>query len=212
MQTTHFLIHRPFVATTFAHLLKPIDTTILAVQPERKWRQLIRLTSITFVAVRAVAKDTVLISNIAEPMNLFISRKEAQRNAVHGCVTPAFVEEIARSIKIVEVVSICLRAPEIQVADFEIAPEMAGAITIGGFCVAGTRDRIREPVERVFIRAEGVAGMFFEEGRCYRPEGGYRFGVIVDIYSETVGFVMFGHELENVVLNVAEIPVVQQNG
>lgn len=113
MQSTHFLIHRPFVATAFTHLLEPVDTTILAIQPVRKWCQLIRLTSVTFITIRAVAKDTVLISNIAEPMDLLISRKKTQRNAVHRCVTPAFVEEIARLIEIVEVVSVCLRAPEI---------------------------------------------------------------------------------------------------
>lgn len=87
---------------------------------------------------------------------------------------------------------------------------MACAVAIGSLCVVGTRNGIREPVVGVFIRAEGVAGMFFEEGRCCRPERGYGFGVIVDIYSETIGLVMLGHELENVVLNVAEIPVVQQ--
>lgn len=100
----------------------------------------------TFIAVRAIAKDTVLISNIAEPMYLLIRHKEAQRNTVYGSVTPAFVEEIARLIKIVKVVPICLRAPEIQVADLEIAPEMACAVAMGGFCMVGTQDGIREPV------------------------------------------------------------------
>lgn len=212
MQTTHFLINRPFVAAAFAHLLEPIDTTILAVQPVRQWSQLIRLTPMAFIAIRAIAKDTVLVSNIAEPMNLLISRKEAQRNTVHGCVTPSFVEEIARLIEIVKVVPICLRAPKVQVADFEIAPEMTCAVAMGGLCVVGTQDGIREPVVRVLIRAEGVAGMFFEEGRCCRPEGGYGFRVIVDIYSEAIGFVILGHKLENVVLDIAEIPVEQQNG
>lgn len=212
MQSTHFLINRPFVATAFAHLLEPIDTAILAIQPVRQRSQLIRLTPMTFIAVRAIAKDTVLISNIAEPMNLLISRKEAQRNTMYGSVTPAFVEKIARLIEIVKVVPICLRAPEIQVADFEIAPEMACAVAMGGLGVVGTQDRIREPVVRVLVRAEGVAGMFFEEGRCCRPEGGYGFGVIVDIYSETIGFVILGHELENVVLDIAEISVEQRNG
>lgn len=211
MQSAHFLIHRPFVATAFAHLLEPIDTAILAIQPIRQWSQLIRLTPMTFIAVRTVAKDAVLISNIAEPMNLLISRKEAQRNTVHGSVTPAFVEEIARLIEIVKVVPICLRAPKVQVADFEIAPEMACAVAMRSFGVVGTQDGIREPVVRVLIRAEGVAGMFLEEGRCCRPEGGYGFGVIVDIYSETIGFVILGHKLEDVVLDITEIPVEQQN-
>lgn len=54
--------------------------------------------------------------------------------------------------------------------------------------------------------------MFFEECRCCRPEGGYGFGVIIDIYSKTIGFVILGHKLENVILDIAEIPVEQQHG
>lgn len=181
MQSTHFLIHWPLVATTFAHLLEPVDTAILAVQPVRQRSQLIRLTSMTFIAIRAVAKDTVLIPNIAEPVNLLISGKETQRNTVHGCVTPAFVEEIACLIKIVKIVHIRLRAPKIQITNFEIAPEMACAVAISSLCMIGTRDRVREPVVGVFVRTEGVARMFFEEGRCCRPEGRYSLGVIVDI-------------------------------
>lgn len=143
MQSTHFLIHRSFVATTFAHLLEPIDAAILAVQPVCQWCQLIRLTSMTFVAIGTVAEDTVLIANIAEPMNLLISRKKAQRNAVDGCVAPAFIEEIARLIEIVKVVEICLRAPEIKVANLKIAPEMACAVAIGCFGMIGTQNGIR---------------------------------------------------------------------
>ena len=106
MQSTHFLIQSSLFATTFANLLEPIDATILAVQPICKWSQLIRLTSVAFIAVGAVAKDTVLVSNIAEPVNLLIGSKKTQSNTVDGRVTPAFIEEIARLIEKVEIVPV----------------------------------------------------------------------------------------------------------
>lgn len=137
MQSTHLLIHNSLDTTEFANLLKPVHATILVIQPVRKRRQFVSLASMTLVAIGTVAEHAVLVADISEPMDLFIGHKQSQRHAVHGCVPPALIEEPARLVDIFEVVGVCLRTPEIQVANLKIAPEMACAVAIGVFSVAG---------------------------------------------------------------------------
>lgn len=73
----------------------------------------------------------MLVSNVAEPVYFALILEQAQRDAMNGCITPALVEETARAIEVVEVVAKCLAAPEGQVTNFEIGPEMARRVAVG---------------------------------------------------------------------------------
>lgn len=121
---------------------------------------------------------------------------------MNGCVAPSFIEESTCSVKMVEVVLVCLAAPEVQVCHFEIAPEMARCVTIGLVPVDRSTSAVgQESLSSVFVQ---ILRMLSKELICFRPESWDRFWCIVESYSETVSFVVVVHVTEHVVVDVAK--------
>lgn len=206
--STHVLglvVHRAHPLPALTHLAEPLWPTVLAVQPVRQRRQFVLLTAMTLVAVRTVAKHRMLVSDIAEPMNLLICRKQTQRNAVHGGIPPSLIKEAPGLVQKVKIREIRWRAPKVQIADFEIAPKVACAVSIRHLGVFGPRFRVCEPGERV-VRVE-VTRVFVEKRGGRGPQIGQGFWVVVDVDREAVCFVVGFHEPEHVVFDVAEKPV-----
>lgn len=73
-------------------------------------------------ACRAVREWDVVVSDIVEKVDFIFLQHQTGGDGVHGCVTPALVEETAIFVKVVEVVCVGLGAEPIQVADFEVRP------------------------------------------------------------------------------------------
>lgn len=66
-------------------------------------------------------------------------------------IAPALVEETPRSIEMVEVVLIRLAAPEIQIRDLEITPEMTRAVSVCFLVVGRACFVVDEPPHCVVV-------------------------------------------------------------
>lgn len=92
-------------------------------------------------------------------------------------------------------------SPKIQVANLEVAPEMACAISIGLVVTSWTPLAISQP-EQGIVSAE-ILRICVEKGLRDGPQRPDRLGVVVNIDGEPVGLVVLFHELEDVIINVA---------
>ena len=83
----------------------------------------------------AVREGDVVVGDIVEEMDLILRQHDGGGDAVHGCVAPAFVEEAAVVVQVVEVIGVGFAAQPIEVADLEIRPEVA--VVVGFAAVRG---------------------------------------------------------------------------
>lgn len=95
-----------------ANILKPQRAAILAIQPLLAIRKAARNATRALRAVRTIEEGYVLVSNVAEPMDLALVFEQAERNTVNRCITPALVKEATGTVKVIEVVAILFAAPE----------------------------------------------------------------------------------------------------
>lgn len=121
---------------------------------------------------------------------------------MHGSIAPSLVEEASCAVQVVKVFLVGLTAPEVQVCDFKIAPEMAGAVAVCLVVVLGPSVLVGEPVHGVVLVE--VVVMAGEELDGFWPEGCNRLGRVVEVDGEAVGLVVVLHEAEDVVVDVAE--------
>ena len=117
-------------------------------------------------------------------------------------ITPALVKEPACAIEVVEVVLVRLAAPEIQIRDLEITPEMACAVAVGFLIMVRSCFIVDQPPHRVvLVEVFGVRG---EEFQRLKPERRDGIRGVVEVDVEAVGFIVVGHVAENVIVDVAE--------
>lgn len=83
---------------------------------------------------RTVARAVVLVADVAEEPDLAGGREQADREGVDGRVAEAFVVEAAAGVEVVEVGADGGGAEEAQVANLEVAEELAVVIdfALGG--------------------------------------------------------------------------------
>ena len=121
---------------------------------------------------------------------------------MHRRVPPSLVEEAAGAIQVVEVVLVSLAAPEVHVADLEVAPEVAGRVALRLAVVLRAALGVDEPLPRVlFVQVLRVRG---HELLRFGPEGGDALGRVEEVDGKAVGLVVVLHVLEDVVVDVAE--------
>ena len=140
--------------------------------------------------------------NQNRPVNLARILKQAQGDAVHGCVAPALVEEAAGAIEMVKVVLVDARPPEGHVGNLKVAPEMAGRVAVGLGVGVGPALRVGQPAERV-VRVHVVLVRRHELERL-GPEPREALGAVVQRDGEAVRLVVVLHPAEDVVVDVAE--------
>jgi hypothetical protein len=70
------------------------------------------------------------IANIGEEMDLFASSKQADAQAMHWCISPAFVEKATQFVQILEILRIGLTPPKVQARNLKIRPKVAQVVWI----------------------------------------------------------------------------------
>ena len=65
----------------------------------------------------------VVVRDVVEEVDLLLFGEECSTDAVHRGVAPALVVEAALLVEEVEELRVCLAAPEVKVANLEIAPD-----------------------------------------------------------------------------------------
>lgn len=135
-------------------------------------------------------------------MDFALVLKETEGDAVHWRVAPSLIEEAARTIEVLEVVLIRLRAPEVHVADLKIAPEMAGGKALSAGIVTRSPFIVLDPFLRAVVM--DVLWMFGQELLRLRPDRRHCLWKIVQIDGEAVCFVVVVHVPKNVVIHIAE--------
>lgn len=128
--------------------------------------------------------------------------EKTNAEGVDGSITPAFIEESTGAIQVLEVRLILFATEEVEIADFEVGPEVAGGVSIGALGVLGTSHVIRNPLPHVVVtEVRRVGG---EESLSLGPKGRDTLWCVVEVDGETVGLVAILHVPENIVVDVAE--------
>lgn len=120
---------------------------------------------------------------------------------MHGSISPPLVEKPSGAVEMFEIGFIYGRAPEGEVCDFEIGPEVAGGVAVGDFIMFGPTFGVGEPGHGVPFR-ESI-WVICEEFHGFGPEGREGLRGVVDVDGEAVGFVVVAHPAEDVVVDVA---------
>jgi hypothetical protein len=77
--------------------------------------------------------------------------EKTNAKGVDGSITPAFVEEPTGAIQVLEVGLVLFAAEEVEIANFEVGPEVAGGVSIGALGMPRTSHVIRNPLPHVVI-------------------------------------------------------------
>lgn len=102
----------------------------------------------------------------------------------------------------IEIILVGLTPPKVQVRNFEIAPEMAGAVTIRLDVVLWSSRRICQPIHSIVLVE--IFRMLSDKFGRFGPQRRNRSWRIVEIDSETISLIVVGHESEHIVVDVAE--------
>lgn len=89
---------------------------------------------------------------------------------MNGGVTPAFIEEAAGTIQVVEIILVSLAPPEIEIGNFKVGPEVTSAVSVGLVVVIRSPVRVDEPIHGVVVVQ--MMAMGGEELDGLRPESG----------------------------------------
>lgn len=208
------------VLLALANKLEPVRPAVLLVEEGLAISKPASDAALALGRVRAVEEGDMLISNITEPVisltfrleqkslrghlpvNAILVLEQTQSNTVNWRIAPTFVEETAGPVEMVEVILIHLAAPEAHVTNLEVAPEMAGRVSIGLLVVLRTTDLIRQPVHRIVLVE--IVTMFSQEFERGRPQGRDGLGRVVEVDGEAVGLVVVLHIAEDIVVDVTE--------
>ena len=128
--------------------------------------------------------------------------KQSQRDTMNGRIPPPFIEEAAGAIEMLEIIGVGGRAPEVEVTNLEVAPEMTGGVAVCFTIVIRPMKFIGQP-------AHGVVGMDVfrvggQEFDRFGPESRDALGTVVDVDVEAVRLVVILHPTKDVVVDVAE--------
>ena len=203
--TQGFVKHRiniPGRGSVHTNVLEPQRPTVLPVQPLLAVGEAACGAPLALGVVGAVEKGDMLVANVAEPVDLALILKQTESDTVHRRITPALVEEASSTVEVVEVLAVLLAAPEAQVADLEVRPEMARRIAVRLLVVLRPPLAIFEPFARIV--GVYVVWMVVEELLRLRPQCRDTLGTIVDVDVEAVGLVVILHPCKDIVVDIAE--------
>jgi hypothetical protein len=153
----------------------------------------------------------VIISNIIEEVDFLFFQEKTGSDGMHRCITPTFVEESTILIEGLKIVEICLRTEPVQVTNFKIGPLSKKSIikllsnpgeTYHMAMVIRVSSIVTEEAHRVTLG--DVFRVCFHELFGAIPQRRNRLDVFVQAQHETVLLLVFGHELENVIVDIAE--------
>jgi len=153
----------------------------------------------------------VIISNIVEEVYFLFFQEKTGGDGMHRCITPTFVEESTILIEGLKIVEICLRTEPVEVTNFKIGPLSEKSIikllsnarkTYHMAVVIRVSSIVTEEAHRVTLG--DVFRVCFHELFGAIPQRRNRLDVFVQAQHETVLLLVFGHELENVIVDIAE--------
>lgn len=136
------------------------------------------------------------------PVDLACILEEAQRNTVHRSIAPSLVEEPTSPIQMIEIILVCLAAPEAQIRNLKIAPEVTGAVPIRLYVVLWPARAVGQPIHRIIL-VQALRVLCHKLHRL-RPQRGDGVRRVVQVDGEPVGLVVILHVSEDIVVNVAE--------
>lgn len=108
--------------------------------------------------------------SVNSPVQFSLVFKQTQGDTMNGSIAPAFIEEAAGTIQVVEIILVSLAPPEIKIGDLKVGPEMTGAVSVGLVVVIRSPVRVDEPVHGVVVVQ--MMAMGGEELDGLRPESG----------------------------------------
>jgi hypothetical protein len=153
----------------------------------------------------------VIISNIVEEVDFLFFQEKTGGDGMYRCITPTFVEESTILIEGLKIVEICLRTEPVEVTNFKIGPLSKKSIikllsnarkTYHMAVVIRVSSIVTEEAHRVTLG--DVFRVCFHELFGAIPQRRNRLDVFVQAQHETVLLLVFGHELENVIVDIAE--------
>ena len=160
---------------------------------------------------RAMRKGDMPVCDIVEEMDLFLLQGQCGADGMDGRIAPAFIEEAAVLVELVEEVEIGIGTQPVEIADFEVGPldealvrESNGVLVglayemavIVGFAVV-----VAQPVHGIAFGY--VLGMFLHESLGTIPKRWNCLHIFVEADHEAVLFPIISHELERVVGDIA---------
>ena len=83
----------------------------------------VALSALVCLARGAVLERLVAVSNVVEPVELPLVRKEGCADRVHGRVAPALIVEAAGVVEELKVLGVRLAAPEAEVSNLKVGPD-----------------------------------------------------------------------------------------
>src|SRR5271154_1294494 len=101
-----------------------------------------------------------------------------------------------------EIVLVCLAAPEPQIRDLKVAPEVACAIPVCFVVVVWSSLTVHQPLQCIVWMK--VFGMCRKKLNRFGPQGGQRIWGVVQVYVKAVRFVVVLHITEDIIIDVAE--------
>ena len=121
---------------------------------------------------------------------------------MHRSITPAFIKEPSRSVKMLKVILVSLATPKVHIGNLKVAPKMTGRVTVGLEVVVWSSVRVRQPFQRVVavymlrVRGEKLDGL--------GPERRNALWAVVEVDGEPICLVMVLHPSEDIVIDVTE--------
>lgn len=199
---SHVILHSRSGCLVHANILEPQRPAILTPKKTLAVSEAASHTARALRIVWTVEEGNVLVADVTEPVYLALVFEQAECDAVHRCIAPALVEEATRAVKVFKVVAVFLAAPEAQVGDLKVGPEVAGGVAMSLVGVFWSPLVILQPLACVI--GVYVVGMISEELSRLWPQCGDALWAVIDIDVEAISLVVVLHPSEDVVVDVAE--------
>lgn len=135
-------------------------------------------------------------------MKLVCIFEHSKSNAVNRRVAPSLIKEASSTIEMVEIVLVRLASPKFHIGNLKVAPKVACRVSLSLAVVVRTVDIIGKPLHSTVLVE--VVRMLCQEFDCFWPQGWKSLGVVVQVDSESVGFIIVVHVTEDIILNVAK--------
>jgi hypothetical protein len=136
------------------------------------------------------------------PVNLTLVFEQSQGNTMHGSIAPTFIEEATGTVQVVKELAVFFAPPEVQIANFEVGPEMARRVPICLLVILRPPLMILQPLACIIWMH--IVGMISDEFLSLRPERRHAFWTVIDVDVEPVRFVVVLHPAEHIIVDVAE--------
>lgn len=165
------------------------------------------VAALALTGVGAVCVGVMFVTDVPEPMDVIFVGEESDPKSVDGSISPSLVVESACLVEILNPLGVSFTPVEIHVCDLEIGPEMAGGVAASKLVLDWILHILHQEVDGcVFVE---VILVLVEELQRFRPQVLHRLLCIIQTDDESVDLVVHLHELEDVVVDVAEVVCVR---